>query len=67
MSEMMFIDVLRRHLETLPEDQTGWLAALRNRYVGCALCHLLADAIPDKAHQLPDVFDYIERFYNPRI
>lgn len=40
MSEMMFIDVLRRHLETLPEDQTGWLAALRDRYVGRALCLL---------------------------
>ena len=40
MSEMMFIDVLRRHLDTLPEDQTGWLAALRDRYVGRALCLL---------------------------
>lgn len=37
MSEMMFIDVVRRHLDSLPEHQTGWLAGLRDRYVGRAL------------------------------
>ena len=29
-SELMFIEVVRRHLETLPPEQTGWLAGLRD-------------------------------------
>ena len=37
MSEMMFIDAVRRHIESLPEDSQGWLAGLRDRYVGRAL------------------------------
>lgn len=37
LSEMMFVDAARRYLEGLPEDATGWLAGLRDRYVGKAL------------------------------
>jgi AraC-like DNA-binding protein len=37
MSEMMFIDAVRRYVDTLPEDSRGWLAGLRDRYVGRAL------------------------------
>jgi AraC-like DNA-binding protein len=37
LSEMMFVDVVRRYLETLPGEQTGWLAGLRDRFVGRAL------------------------------
>jgi len=37
MSEMMFVDLLRRYLETLPDDHRGWLAGLRDRYVGRVL------------------------------
>jgi AraC-like DNA-binding protein len=37
MSEMMFVDALRRHLDGLPEQSTGWLAGLRDRFVGRAL------------------------------
>jgi len=37
MSELMFVDLLRRHLETLPEDKRGWLSGLRDRYVGRVL------------------------------
>ena len=37
MSELMFVDLLRRHLETLPQDQRGWLSGLRDRYVGRVL------------------------------
>jgi len=37
MSEMMFVDLLRRHLETLPDDHRGWLSGLRDRYVGRVL------------------------------
>ena len=37
LSEMMFVDVVRRYLEDLPPEQTGWLAGLRDRFVGRAL------------------------------
>ncbi len=37
LSEMMFVDVVRRYLEDLPANQTGWLAGLRDRFVGRAL------------------------------
>lgn len=40
LSEMMFVDAARRYLESLPEDATGWLAGLRDRYVGKALALL---------------------------
>ncbi len=37
LAEMMFVDAARRYLEDLPEDATGWLAGLRDRFVGKAL------------------------------
>ena len=37
MSEMLFVEALRRHLETLPPEQTGWLGGLRDPAVGRAL------------------------------
>lgn len=37
LSELMFVDVVRRYLETLPADRTGWLAGLRDPIVGRAL------------------------------
>lgn len=37
LSEMMFVDAARRYLDTLPDGATGWLAGLRDRYVGKAL------------------------------
>ena len=37
MSEMMFVDLLRRYLQRLPDDQRGWLSGLRDRYVGRVL------------------------------
>jgi AraC-like DNA-binding protein len=40
LSEMMFVDAIRRHVEQLPEQSTGWLAGLRDRYVGRALALL---------------------------
>jgi AraC-like DNA-binding protein len=43
MSEMMFIDAVRRYVETLPENSRGWLAGLRDRFVGRALA-LMHDA-----------------------
>ena len=40
LSEMMFVDVVRGYLESLPPGQTGWLAGLRDRFVGRALALL---------------------------
>ncbi len=40
MSEMMFVDAVRRHMASLPEDSAGWLAGLRDRLVGRALALL---------------------------
>jgi hypothetical protein len=40
LSELMFVDVVRRHLETLSAEQTGWLAGLREPFVGRALAAL---------------------------
>jgi AraC-like DNA-binding protein len=37
LSELIFIEVLRRHLETLPEGQRGWLAGLRDPAVARVL------------------------------
>jgi AraC-like DNA-binding protein len=37
MSEMLFVEVLRRYADSLPAGQTGWLAGLRNPSVGRAL------------------------------
>lgn len=37
LAEMMFVDAARRYLDSLPEDATGWLAGLRDRFVGKTL------------------------------
>ena len=37
LSEMMFVDAARRYLDSLPENSVGWLAGLRERFVGKAL------------------------------
>jgi AraC-like DNA-binding protein len=37
LSELMFVDVVRQHLEGLPADRTDWLAGLRDPFVGRAL------------------------------
>src|SRR3954470_7235075 len=37
LSELMFIEVVRQHLESLPPEQAGWLAGLRDPFVGKAL------------------------------
>jgi AraC-like DNA-binding protein len=46
-SELMFVDVVRRHLETLPADRTNWLSGLRDPYVGRALMALHATPARD--------------------
>ena len=47
LAEMMFVDTARRYLENLPEDATGWLAGLRDQFVGKAL--MLMHERPDRA------------------
>ncbi len=37
LSELMFIEVVRRHLEALSPEEAGWLAGLRDPFVGKAL------------------------------
>ena len=37
LSELMFVEVIRRHVAALPPDQSGWLAGLRDEFVGRAL------------------------------
>jgi len=40
LSELLFVEVVRRHLATLPLDHRGWLAGLRDEQVGRALAQL---------------------------
>jgi AraC-like DNA-binding protein len=40
LSELMFVDVVRRYLESLPPDRTDWLAGLRDPLIGRALAAL---------------------------
>lgn len=47
MAELMFIEVVRRHLETLSPQETGWLAGLRDPVVGPALSCLHARPAED--------------------
>jgi AraC-like DNA-binding protein len=37
LSELMFVEVIREHIETLPEGSRGWLSGLRDPHVGEAL------------------------------
>ena len=47
LSELMFVDVVRHYLETLPADRTGWLAGLRDSFVGRALTAFHRDPARD--------------------
>jgi AraC-like DNA-binding protein len=40
MAELMLVEVVRRHVEALSPQQTGWLAGLRDDVVGAALARL---------------------------
>jgi len=39
-SELLFVEAIRRHVATLPESERGWLAGLRDPTVGRALAEL---------------------------
>jgi transcriptional regulator GlxA family with amidase domain len=53
LSEMLFVDAARRYLDDLPEEATGWLAGLRDRFVGKALS--LMHERPDHAWIVDDL------------
>jgi len=40
LSELIFVEAIRQHLESLPAAETGWLAGLRDPVVGHALAAL---------------------------
>jgi AraC-like DNA-binding protein len=52
MSEMLFVEVLRRHIDALPAGQTGWLAGMRDPGIGRVLALL---------HEKPEVSWTLER------
>jgi AraC-like DNA-binding protein len=43
LSELLFVEAVRRYAEALPEGQTGWLAGLRDPYVARTLALLHRD------------------------
>jgi AraC-like DNA-binding protein len=43
LSELLFVETVRRYAETLPEGQTGWFAGLRDPYVARSLALLHRD------------------------
>jgi len=43
LSELLFVEAIRRHIETLPAEQTGWLAGLRDPQVARALALMHGD------------------------
>jgi AraC-like DNA-binding protein len=53
MSEMLFVEVLRRYIDTLPEEHTGWLAGMRDPTVGRALS--LMHEKPSEAWTMEDL------------
>jgi AraC-like DNA-binding protein len=40
LSELLFVEVVRSYVDTLPAETDGWFAGLRDPYVGRALQHL---------------------------
>jgi AraC-like DNA-binding protein len=53
LGELMFAELVRRYVESLPEESRGWLGGLRDRYIGRALN--LMHAEPTRAWTLQDL------------
>ena len=53
LAELMFIEAMRRYVESLPPEGKGWLAGLRDAHVGRALALLHAE--PGKAWTVDDL------------
>lgn len=47
LSELLFVEAIRHYTASLPQDQLGWLAGLRDPHVGKALALLHADPARD--------------------
>jgi AraC-like DNA-binding protein len=43
-SELMFVEAIRRYIEALPPAETGWLAGIRHPEIGRALAEIHGDA-----------------------
>jgi AraC-like DNA-binding protein len=57
LSELLFVDSVRRYAEALPDNQTGWLAGLREPHVARALALLHHDisrrwTVDDLGHEV---------------
>ncbi|HEX4985545.1 MAG TPA: AraC family transcriptional regulator [Burkholderiales bacterium] len=53
LSELLFVEAVRRCIDTMPRDRKNWLAGLRDRFVGRALSLLHAD--PARAWTVDDL------------
>jgi len=53
LSELLFVEAVRRYVDTLPDDRSGWLAGLRDRFVSRALA--LMHAHPAHAWTVDDL------------
>ena len=53
LSELMFVEAVRRHLDSLPSEERGWLAGIRDESVGRGLAALHRD--PSRAWTLEDL------------
>ncbi|MFO1162401.1 MAG: AraC family transcriptional regulator [Reyranellaceae bacterium] len=47
LSELLFVEAIRRHVESLPADETGWLAGLRDPFVARTLALLHRECARD--------------------
>jgi AraC-like DNA-binding protein len=46
-AELMFVEVVRRHIDSLPSDAASWLSGLRDDHVGAALALMHARPAED--------------------
>jgi AraC-like DNA-binding protein len=53
LGELMFAELVRRYVESLPEESRGWLGGLRDRYIGRALNRMHAE--PTRAWTLQEL------------
>jgi AraC-like DNA-binding protein len=57
LSELVFVEAVRRYVDAMPDDRTGWLAGLRDRLVARALAFMHARpahpwTVEDLAHKI---------------
>jgi transcriptional regulator GlxA family with amidase domain len=57
LSEVLFVETLRRYINEIPPDQTGWLAGARDPAIGRTLALLHAD--PDHAWTIADLARHV--------